>query len=134
MYDALTTQIRSFAVRHDPGRELATSFGDYEGTVCAVPDDGSEELLAAVALDVREEHEKAIKDISAVTGEHIPTSELEVNPQLGDDFIDSLPEGTDLVVYCASGKRSQGFVDKHAAHAAERNVMLRRLPGGVKAL
>ena len=140
MYDALTTQIRSFGVRRDPGRELVTSFGDYEGTACAVPDDGSEELLAAVAtgaavaLDVREEHEKAIKDISAVTSEHIPTSELEVNSQLGDDFIDSLPEGTDVVVYCASGKRSQGFVDKHAARAAERNVTLTSLPGGVNAL
>jgi len=140
MYDALTTQIRRFDVRRDPGRELVTAFADYEGAACAVPDNGSEELLeavatgAAVALDVREEHEKAIKDISAATSEHIPTSQLEDNPQLGVDFIDSLPEGTDVVVYCASGKRSQGFVDKHAAHADARNVTLTSLPGGVNAL
>ena len=139
-YDALTTQIRSFAVRRDPGRELATSFGDYEGAVCAVPVHDNEELLtavatgSAVALDVREEHEKALKDISAVRSGHIPTSELEGNPALGDEFIDTLPQGTDVVVYCASGKRSQGFVDKHAAHAAERGISLTSLPGGVNAL
>jgi len=140
MYDALTTQIRSFTVRHDPGRELVTAFSDYEAAACAVPAADNSELLdavatgAAVALDVREEHEKALEDISAATGTHIPTSRLEENPQLGDDFIDSLPEGTDVLVYCASGKRSQGFVDKHAAHATQRGVTLTSLPGGVNAL
>ena len=89
---------------------------------------------AVVALDVREEHEKALKDISAARGEHLPTSRLEENPTLGDEFIDTLAEGTDVVVYCASGKRSQGFVDKHAAHAAERGMSLTSLPGGVNAL
>ena len=138
MYDALTTQIRSFAVRRDPGRELVTAFGEYEGVACAVH--ANEDLLdaaatgTAVALDVREEHEKALKDISAARSGHIPTSQLEDNPALGDEFIDTLPEGTDVVVYCASGKRSQGFVDKHAAHAARRGISLTSLPGGVNAL
>lgn len=135
MYDALTTQIRHFSVRRDPGRELVTSFGTYEGTACAMP--ANTELLDAaatgtvIALDVREEHEKAIKDIPAAKGAHIPTS---ADPQLGADFIDSLPAGTDVLVYCASGKRSQGFVDKHADHAAQRGITLTSLPGGVNAL
>ena len=36
----------------------------------------------------------------------------------------------DVVVYCASGKRSASFVERFEKHAAGQGVRLHNLPGG----
>ena len=136
MYDALTATVRHFNVTRDPSRELVRDLGTYAG-VCAVPGASTEvadsegqhliDLLAggdAVSLDVREPHEKLLKDI-AHPGANLPMSELE----RADEVLDTLPAG-DVVVYCASGRRSARFVEEFADAAEARGLTLYTLPGG----
>ncbi|MCP1387930.1 ThiF family adenylyltransferase [Corynebacterium sp. TA-R-1] len=139
MYDALTASVRHFNVARDPGRELVTELGVY-AQACAVPiDDGGDapgaalismlERGAAVSLDVREPHEKALTDI-AVPGPNLPMSELDA-PGRVDEVLDVLPAG-DVVVYCAGGVRSAKFVDRFRDTARERGLTLHSLPGGAQ--
>ena len=138
MYDALETRISTFSVTHDPARALTTSLRASYGEVCAVPD-GAPELLAqleagkVIPLDVREPHEKAIEDLP-VPGHLLPTSDLEIQPRLAADFLDSVEEGSRVLVYCASGIRSQWFVDTFEPLAKERGIELVNFPGGVRLL
>ena len=96
----------------------------------------------AVALDVREYHEKLLSDlpevVSAGGSEHLPMSEL----ASAEGTLDSTSpraekllerhRNSDAVVYCASGVRSQHFVDVFGPVAAEHGVTLYNLPGGVR--
>lgn len=140
MYDALSATVRHFNVTRDPSRELVRTLGSYTG-VCSVPDAVSStgedsadnegqhliDLIdrgSAVSLDVREPHEKLLKDLSH-PGANLPMSELERT----DEVLDTLPAG-DVVVYCASGRRSARFVDEFAGAASARGITLHTLPGG----
>lgn len=129
MYDALSTTIRHFQVRRDPGRAPVTELGGYL-QACAVPSDEGRELIDALergdatTLDVREIHEKALTDLP-YPGAHLPLSEAD----RAAEVIGQLPAG-DVVVYCAAGARSARFVDQFANLAAERGVRLHSLPGG----
>lgn len=134
MYDALTASVRHFNVAHDPQRPLVRELGSYAG-VCAVPSGPAEvqegqdliDLIAegnASSLDVREPHEKLLKDITH-PGPNLPMSELE----RAEEVLSTLPAG-DVVVYCASGKRSARFVDEFDPLAAARGITLHSLPGG----
>ena len=96
----------------------------------------------AVALDVREYHEKLLSDlpevVSAGGSELLPMSELATaegtldakSPRM-EQLLES-HRNSEAVVYCASGVRSQHFVDVFAPMAAEYGVMLYNLPGGVQ--
>ena len=136
-YDALEASVRHFTVRHDPARELATAFGDYPISACAVDPTG-QRLVAeiargeAIGLDVREPHEKAVIDIVGAQY-HLPTSVWDEDPSAAKELLSRLPEGADVVVYCASGVRSGKFVDKFSADAARRGIRLRSLPSGANA-
>lgn len=143
MYDALTAQIRTFAVSRDPGRPLVTGFGRYGAEACGVTSTSSEaeRLLArldsdgAVAIDVREIHEKVLSDLPlARPGYHLPTSEIELHPELGAKLVAELPENSEAVIYCASGIRSQWFVDTFQPLADARGITLTNFPGGVNGL
>jgi len=138
IYDALTASIRQFTVTRDPGRPLVTKVAPDYGEVCTVPE-GAGPLVdklergEAIALDVREPHEKAIKDLP-VPGHLLPTSDIELHPNMAAELIDDLPEHSEVVVYCASGVRSQWFVDTFQPLADQRDIRLVNLPGGVNAL
>ena len=142
MYDALTASLRHFTVRRDPARALVTSLGTYTAA-CAAPGGESDEdrlgreLIERLArgdaqsLDVREPHEKVLEDIAAA-GPNLPMSEVEADPEAARATLAGFPAGTEVVVYCASGRRSQGFVDKQQPLAGELGLTLRSLPGGVQ--
>ncbi len=136
-YDALTSSMRSFTVAADPGREPVSDFdGDYGVAACAAPAETPEELElvrsgAAVALDVREPHEKLLADLPVgSSGLHLPMS------QVSAERVDEVLFGVDgtVVVYCASGMRSARFVEEYAECAAEAGIRLINLPGGVNGL
>lgn len=134
-YDALTSSMRSFTVAADPGRERVREFdGDYGVVACAAPSSWSSaelELVTsgrAVALDVREPHEKLIADLPVDSpGLHLPMS------QASEERVDEVlndASGT-VVVYCASGMRSARFVEEYSGQAERLGVELLSLPGGV---
>lgn len=136
-YDALAASVSHFDVHHDPARELAKRFGDYPTSVCAIDPTG-ERMLAdiargsAIGLDVREAHEKAVFDIDGAQY-HLPTSVWDADPSAAVDVLSQLPEGADVVVYCASGVRSGRFVEQFSPVAARRGIKLRSLPSGANA-
>lgn len=154
IYDALTANIQHFNVAADPQRQPVTEIVEEDMSSCAVDTAGDsaveEETAAsllsdladgaAVAIDVREPGEKAIKDLPSFAehpGYHLPTTVWSEQPELAEQLIESLgsedsnAEGSmDAVVYCASGKRSASFVDRFAQHAAGQGVRLHNLPGG----
>ncbi|WKD57074.1 putative adenylyltransferase/sulfurtransferase MoeZ [Corynebacterium capitovis DSM 44611] len=131
-YDALAGTARAFRVRRDPQRAVVTR-GDE-----LVKNRGGAELLdtmlrgEALAIDVREADEKAARDLPR-PGRSLPTSQWEANPQLAEDALREVPEGSDVVVYCASGARSRRFVERFADSARARGVTLHSLPGGANA-
>ncbi|MDK7733628.1 rhodanese-like domain-containing protein [Propionimicrobium lymphophilum] len=94
----------------------------------------ADELLAmirsgeAVALDVREDDEREAKDLS-VPSEHLPLSRM--SERVFDDFLTALGATTKVVIYCASGGRSQRVVNHFSDKAAKAGVELLNLPGGV---
>lgn len=167
-YDALAAETRKFSVSHDPDRSPVLELrDDYGPSVCRPPggtgdaDTGdadrreADAALAlldagrAVALDVREAHEKLIADLR-VPGLHMPLSEI--SPEAfrallgraaralngGFDQTQSSDEthrSGEIIVYCASGKRSGSIVAEWETAAAEEfGLRLRSLPGGVNAL
>ncbi|RMD18356.1 ThiF family adenylyltransferase [Corynebacterium gottingense] len=141
VYEALAGTLKRFQVAADPERELVTSLDAHAAPAasCAVPQHGDGEkarLLAqiadgeATALDVRELGEKAIKDLPQESA-HLPTSAWREDPDAAIALLDELRGAGDVVVYCASGKRSADFVERFGPAAAERGVTLRSLPGGL---
>ncbi|AGF72792.1 ThiF family adenylyltransferase [Corynebacterium halotolerans] len=136
-YGALSSSMRSFAVARDPGREPVRELdGDYGAAACAAPSVPPEELELvtsgrAVALDVREPHEKLLTDLPVDSpGLHLPMSW--VSPGRVDEVLAGV-DGT-VVVYCASGMRSARFVDEYSENARRAGVELVSLPGGVDGL
>ncbi len=107
---------------------------------------------SAIPLDVRELGEKAIRDLPTATanpGYHLPTSAWQgdgpsaATPPTGTTEstgtnpavkllrqIADVSDQTDVIVYCASGRRSQAFVDHFADPAAQLGISLHNLPGG----
>ena len=154
IYDALKANIQHFNVAADPQRQPVTEIVEEDMSSCAVDTAGDsaveEETAAsllrdladgaAVAIDVREPGEKAIKDLPSFAehpGYHLPTTVWSEQPELAEQLIESLAaedsnaEGSmDAVVYCASSKRSASFVDRFAQHAAGQVVQTHSLPGG----
>lgn len=154
IYDALTANIQHFNVAADPQRQPVTEIVAEDVSSCAVETaaarEAEEETAAsllrdladgtAIAIDVREPGEKAIKDLPSFAkhpGYHLPTTVWSEQPELAEQLIESLgaedsnAAGTvDAVVYCASGKRSASFVERFAQHAAGQGVRLQNLPGG----
>lgn len=154
IYDALNANIQHFNVAADPQRQPVTEIVAEEMSSCAVDaaetrtaeEDTAASLLSsladgsAVAIDVREPGEKTIKDLPSFAehpGYHLPTTVWSEQPELAEQLIESLgTEGSnaagavDVVVYCASGKRSASFVERFAQHAAGQGVRLHNLPGG----
>lgn len=134
VYEALAGTVRRFEVAADPERELVTEL-EVQAPSCALPTDGDKaRLLArvangdATALDVRELGEKAIKDLPHASV-NLPTSVWREDPDAATSLLDELRG--DVVVYCASGKRSADFVARFGEAAAERGLTLHSLPGGL---
>lgn len=154
IYDALTASIQHFNVTADPQRQPVTEIVEEDMSSCTVgtaaareaEEDTAASLLrdladgTAIAIDVREPGEKAIKDLpsfAAHPGYHLPTTVWSEQPELAEQLIESLGAedsnvagAVDAVVYCASGKRSASFVERFAQHAAGQGVRLHNLPGG----
>lgn len=154
IYDALTANIQHFNVAADPQRQPVTEIVEEDMSSCAVDtaetrsaeEDTAASLLCdladgtAIAIDVREPGEKAIKDLPSFgehPGYHLPTTVWSEQPELAEQLIASLGAeastaagAVDVVVYCASGKRSASFVERFAQHAAGQGVRLHNLPGG----
>lgn len=148
-YDALSAGTRTFSVARDPSRRPTTTLrDDYGSAVCEAPRSRTDapaelELVrsgAALALDVREDHERLIADLAGlpVPSLHLPTSALTeagVRALLSEAARsgDAGSTGT-VVVYCASGKRSGDVVANWSGLAQELGLRLRSLPGGIGAL
>ena len=135
MYDALSATMRRFTVTRDPARELATHLGTYT-EACSASTEGQSLFDALTAhrlpsLDVREPHEKAIADLP-VPGINLPLSEVERDPEAVSRALEQFSPGDEVVVYCAGGVRSEGFVNKHGALAENLGISLKSLPGGVQ--
>ena len=135
MYDALSATIRRFTVTRDPARELATALGTY-AEACTVSTEGQLLYDALTShqlpsIDVREPHEKAIADLP-VPGANLPLSEVERDPDAVSRTLKQFSPGDEVVVYCAGGVRSEGFVEKHRALAETLGISLESLPGGVQ--
>ncbi|AIJ32959.1 thiamine biosynthesis protein ThiF [Corynebacterium imitans] len=136
VYEALAGTVRRFEVAADPERELVTEL-EVQATSCALPQDGEKtRLLAqvaggnATALDVRELGEKAIKDLPQQSV-HLPASVWREDPDAALALLNELRGAGDVVVYCASGKRSADFVARFGEAAAARGLTLHSLPGGL---
>lgn len=154
IYDALTANIQHFNVTADPQRKPVTEIVTEDMSSCAVDtagagaveEDTAASLLrdladgTAIAIDVREPGEKAIKDLPSFAehpGYHLPTTVWSEQLELAEQLIESLGAevstaagAVDAVVYCASGKRSASFVERFTQHAAGQGVRLHSLPGG----
>lgn len=87
-----------------------------------------------LALDIREPHEYLLADLSAGThSEKLPLSEIDSLERVRRLFA-SFPRGAQVLVYCASGKRSGAFVEEYSDLATSAGLSLASLPGGVNAL
>lgn len=153
-YDALSATTRVYTVAADPERTPVRDLSETaEDTVaCGVPNHGANdvrstllELIAsrgAVALDVREYHEKLLADLPEVgagaASEFLAMSELAASDGTLDEASEKVNAflqrhaNEDVVVYCASGVRSQHFVDTYGQVAGYFGVSLYNLPGGVQ--
>lgn len=132
IYDALAASIRAFTVARDPERALVTGFGEYAPAACAVPggaEGGVVKLLSLPSIDVREPHEKLLRDLPR-PGVSLPVSAWEDDPQRALEVLGGYGEGAEVLVYCASGVRSGRFVERFGPEAARRGVLLHSLPGG----
>lgn len=96
----------------------------------------------AFTVDVREYHETLLAQPSFIgeqgADEHLAMSALAdlagtldvASTAVAEAF--ARHQGTDAVVYCASGVRSQHFVEKYGQVASEYGITLHNLPGGVR--
>ncbi|WP_342319234.1 ThiF family adenylyltransferase [Corynebacterium mayonis] len=132
IYDALTTRISHFTVTPDPARPPVTSLGFYGTPACRGKTWGRQLIDTADALiDVREIHEKALQDLHR-PGELLPTSQWEQQPGSGERLLRDLRDkpAQNVLVYCASGVRSERFVERFSGAAAKLGLTLSSLPGG----
>lgn len=142
-YDALTSRTRTFTVSTDPHRPPTTALRDDYGAAVCQPAGGTPQAPAeldllstgdAVALDVREPHEKIVSDLPVDSpGLHLPTSRVSEHT-VRDTLADAAHRDSTVVVYCASGRRSGEFVTEWSPLATELGVELHSLPGGVNGL
>ena len=141
-YDAFPPRSRVFHVGADPQRQLRTRLEpDYGGQACAAPAGlNARALVDAVrgggflALDIREPHEHLLADLPAGThSEKLPLSEID-SPERVRSCFAGFPLGAQVLVYCASGKRSGAFVEEYSQLAESAGLSLTSLPGGVNAL
>ncbi|BAU96376.1 thiamine biosynthesis protein ThiF [Corynebacterium suranareeae] len=129
-YDAFPATTRSFRVSADPARPLVTELrSSYEAArpeTTTLIDATLNHLLTA--LDIREPHEVLLKDLpEGATSLKLPLSQINSE----DDVVEALSGlDQDILVYCASGKRSADFITKYS-HLGHRFI---NLPGGVNAL
>ena len=65
-------------------------------------------------------------------GINLPLSEVERDPEAVSRALEQFSPGDEVVVYCAGGVRSEGFVDRHGALAETLGISLKSLPGGVQ--
>ncbi|MDN6552253.1 ThiF family adenylyltransferase [Corynebacterium flavescens] len=141
-YDAFPSRSRVFHVGADPQRQLRTRLEpDYGGPACAAPAGlNARALVEAVrggeflALDIREPHEHLLADLPA--GAHsvkLPLSDID-SPERVRSCFGGFPHGAQVLVYCASGKRSAAFVEEYTDLATSAGLSLTSLPGGVNAL
>lgn len=151
--------VRALEPTHESGPAGSHEFNSAGASACSIPgvDAGSaasavagarETLLGlisrgdATALDVREYHEKLLNDLRNLgpsgESEHLALSELgtaDGTLDVASEQVEKLLQrhaNEDVVVYCASGIRSQHFVDTYGQVASEHGVSLYNLPGGVK--
>ncbi|MBC2682417.1 ThiF family adenylyltransferase [Corynebacterium anserum] len=156
-YDALGAQLRSLHVAADPQRALVTGVDNSYNNACAIPGragagiadtsgmENAEKLLQeahdlqralqegdAVGLDIREDHEVMVQPWPGVDAVLAPLSGIhrvdDVPPELfGEDV-------SQIVVACASGMRSQHFIERFGEEFQTRGITLRNLPGGIAGL
>ena len=82
----------------------------------------------AIALDVREAHEKYLADLP----EHYQPLRLPLSTITSSaDIETTIGSATEVVIFCASGLRSQRVIDEYGP--ALPQVQLRSLPGGLSA-
>lgn len=146
-YQALPASLTSFRVGADPARELVTQLEQFYGASCAAPTgrasgagganntDGANaaaQLLqrvrsgAAIAVDVREPHERYLADLPADCHPlRLPLSEITE----ASDLARIIGDHDEVVVYCAAGSRSQRVVEAYGPELP--HVRLFSLPGGV---
>ena len=98
IYDALKSSIQHFNVAADPQRQPVTRIMQQDNSSCAVDaSDGTATSLlgdladgTAIAIDVREPGEKAIKDLPSFAehpGYHLPTTVWSEQPELAEQLI-----------------------------------------------
>ena len=146
-YNALAAEVKTMTVAADPDRSLVTMLHKNYAPMCSLNDTSSssqrdstaedtqkhrEILLAhveegtAIALDIREPHEKYLKDLPAQYPRvRLPLSQIE-NAQ---DIRAVIGAFTTVVVFCAAGNRSQQLVQRYTLEG----VKLYSLPGGLAA-
>lgn len=152
IYDAVTASVTRFSVPADPARLLETEIpeGVRHQVAADAPlvDEETEELLDAVrdseglAIDVREETEKALSDIpGGAAAYHLPTSVWSGDRASALSLLEHLSTGQEpedgqrvapVLVYCASGKRSAAFIEEFQSDAANVGLTLVNLPGGTQ--
>lgn len=130
-YDAFPASLRTFTVVADPARQPVRALADtYEVSgACQSPT-----LIDALysgsytALDIREPHEVILNDLpESIASQKLPLSSISSENDVAK-VLNSI-DG-DVLVYCASGKRSSAFVEDYS-HLGKTLVSL---PGGVNAL
>ena len=75
-------------------------------------------------------YKRQIKDLPHASF-HLPASVWREDPDAALTLLDELRGAGEVVVYCASGKRSADFVARFGEAAAARGLTLHSLPGGV---
>lgn len=154
-YDALGAQLRSLHVAADPQRALVTGVDNSYNNACAIPGragttdasgmENAEKLLQeahdlhravqegdAVGLDIREDHEVMVQPWPGVDAVVAPLSGIHSMDDLPPDLCDG--HVRQIVVACASGMRSQRFIERFDEDFQARGITLRNLPGGIAAL
>lgn len=149
-YQAIPAALTSFRVRTDPQRPLTTKLADFYGASCAATPTEPNRLSnqngqkdqatqarkllqrvaagTAIALDVREAHEKYLADLPEYYQPlRLPLSTITSSA----DIETTIGSATEVVIFCASGLRSQRVIDEYGP--ALPQVQLRSLPGGLSA-
>lgn len=144
--DDLSVSSPTACATPDPTEHGTTESLTQSGATKTAPDNAALHELVhsgkAFTVDVREYHETLLTQPSFIgeegADEHLamstladPAGTLDVaSPAVAEAF--ARHQGTDAVVYCASGVRSQNFVEKYGQVASEYGITLHNLPGGVR--
>lgn len=146
-YDAFPPTTHTYRVAADPERQLTTELQSSYGEACAISPLAQDMLDASRrgeyrAVDIREPHEVMLADLPA----DIPTCKLPLSTITSENDVaallralqaespSDLATGDHVLVYCASGQRSQKFVERYSFLADRAGVSLLSLPGGVNGL